>query len=442
MTSTIRTKALRSLALPGILCAALVGCTPPWQIRPGNEGEVPTVQSVVDNINQQIACAVLADPDYYPARRQGNDKLETAWQNFKHSQPVASVQLTLQVIQSEGLNPSFMFIAPYPPIPPSTMSSTQQSGSLGIQLDGSQQRQIILNYVLDFDRMSAHVYIEGETGSSGDKTISCGRDGKPLSGYTVAQRELEGDLGFAETIDAELVGLQASSDFGIWPAPPQDSNNKLPTTSFSTEAYFTVTEGLNGGPNWKLVHFQGPAGGSGSGSGGGSGSSSSGMSGGMSGGGGGGGQLLNFNRSTLDQALITFTPACAVGSSVNWSQETACSSPQTAAEKLAAQAELAAATKNLTLREADKQRIQEELNRYNSVAHPEITDKLGSRILEQKRANDIAIKEANEGLARAKSHIAATEAPTNSAAAKAAAAAYGATQNLLYRLNPALGIRP
>ncbi len=105
-----------------------------------------------------------------------------------------------------------------------------------------------------------------------------------------------------------IVTIQAAASGS---APGGQSSSKVATaptaspTQFGSAINFTISYGVNGGPNWTLATFKGPGGGGGSSSGG------SGSGGG--GGGGGGGQLASISRTDTDTLTITFVAACKDG---------------------------------------------------------------------------------------------------------------------------------
>jgi hypothetical protein len=79
--------------------------------------------------------------------------------------------------------------------------------------------------------------------------------------------------------------------------------------NFSTSVNFLVLTGINGGPNWTLVHFKGPSAG---GAGGGTGSGTGAVGGATTSTGANSGSqnLLNLSRNTSDSLTLTLTPVC------------------------------------------------------------------------------------------------------------------------------------
>jgi hypothetical protein len=130
--------------------------------------------------------------------------------------------------------------------------------------------------------------------------------------------ELAGNLGIKENLAANLIG-NAMNDIGVWPAqttsmsgdavPPTkipSSENKFPFGFLQMQTDFTITTGINGGPNWTLTKFKGPSAGGGAGAGGGG----AGAGGAGAGGAGGSQGLLNASRRVQDTLVITFIPIC------------------------------------------------------------------------------------------------------------------------------------
>jgi hypothetical protein len=238
------------------------------------------------------------------------------------------------------------------------------------------------------------------------------------------------------------MGLERSANYGIMSAGNSNNNSsKPPTTSFSAQVQFLVSEGLNGGPNWKLINFQGPAGGGGGGSagGGGGGSGSGSGSGGGSGansssGGGGGQQLLNFNRTATDLLLVTFTPTCAPHLGTNWDLQSTC--PDSAAVDSAR-----IAIQDLESRKSTNDvQIEQEKQRLRSHRRPrnELDESLFPLQSSRLTALQNTAVDTQRRIEAAQSELSRIQ--SSSTTGKANAAAYGATQNLLYRLSlPGLG---
>jgi hypothetical protein len=353
------------------------------------------------------------------------------WEHLLEDNFVASINLQLQVTNSEGLNPSVSLPTPFNPLPTAGLGTpTPFVGNFTLavsgQLDGSQYRSFSLAFFVDMARLYKLLEIDPRDSLGNpipslsvalneDKTvkeISHIRGANHIVGPAPDHsadrivfdcnfgKTLSGDLGFEEILESGLSAIdrislvniysgQPSSDMaspriaeGPTPAPgekriagvpnkamdeqqfPQSKiggrseatqqlteivtqlsginksfqaitdNLKLiegntlkvgngstptqPPTTIGSTVQFTVTEGVNGGPNWTMTHFSGPTGSSGGGgSGGGKGGGGSGGGGSSGGGGGAGGGgasqgFINFNRNAVDSVTFLAAATCHI----------------------------------------------------------------------------------------------------------------------------------
>lgn len=306
----------------------------------------PTVDEVVDHVACEVQTAMIYHLGPAPTKVVGQTDKESRDALFaraealhgsdlaSHTPPpsddrklwsylvgdnfVASVNLTLEVTNNEGANPSLNFITPFNP----TTAGSFTLAANG-QFTGSQDRTFTMSYFIDLARLwGAHI-------------DNCEPNAGPVNGSSNRGQGLKGDLRIAEIMDHGLNLLQRSSQYNIYITPnpdqaspplpqadehllaqlglqpggggPASSSAKAGGVSFGSTVDFTVTVGANGGPSWVEQHFSGPGGGGGGG-GGKSGGASSGGGGGASSGGSGG--LLSFTRTHVDTLIIQIGATC------------------------------------------------------------------------------------------------------------------------------------
>lgn len=319
--------------LASALCLTLGACnssgTPSFDLLgPDNPKTIaPTIANVVDHVACEIQTAMVARLGAYPATSgqalsdgdlkkwlngiaddKGPQKeVRGVWSNLISDNFVASVNLTLQVTNSEGLNPSMNFLTPYSPITtPSGPFNGNFTLAVGGQFDGTQNRTFTLSYLIDLYRLW------------GTPLTNC--DGGPQFG-------IQGNLGMDEIFVDGVSAIDRTKLYNIYSAPdeaaaapvlphggdlssqflmlmagqPNGGAAKSNTVSFGSEVDFTIVQAMNGGPTVSLHYFSGPGGGGGGG----------GKGGGSSSGGGGASQgLLGFNRTAVDTLTIQVGATC------------------------------------------------------------------------------------------------------------------------------------
>jgi hypothetical protein len=176
------------------------------------------------------------------------------------------------------------------------------------QLNGIQHRNIAENIAVDYSKLFERT---GGLDSGGRPEIV------PIHDFPKNQADLaqcanndgmgiQGNLGLAYTV---ALGLGAFRNQDAVVAPGYAGGGpSISTNVFGSTIDFTITGGLNVGPNWTLTHFKGPTGGGGGGSSSGGGGSGSSSGGGSSGGANQG--LIAGSRTAKDTLLISFAPAC------------------------------------------------------------------------------------------------------------------------------------
>lgn len=316
------------------LVSALGGCTPSLSITP----LIPTAPTIAE-LQNHVTCVLATSLDNHLRKRPPADAADAKrwsedaklWMNLVNYNFVGSMVFTVFVNQSEGLNPSFSFITPLTNLGNPILKTIESSNgltnvgngtgtsnannftlSVGFQLNGSQDRNFVFNYLADFGGMYADL----------DRILNkCASKALDLPGGL--PYGLKGDLALDEALET---GLRALNEVRYYPIASQGgvksnsqgssgqgtAQNVGATAAFSAKIDFNLLWGVNGGPNWTLLSFKGPGGGGGGAGGG--GSSSAGGSGSSGGGGGAGGQLVNFNRSKTDTLIATFNATCKTDS--------------------------------------------------------------------------------------------------------------------------------
>jgi hypothetical protein len=299
-----------------VLLVAFVGaCTPSLSVTPFID-TAPTVKE----LENHVTCVL--------ARELDNHSEDSSWQNLIKYNFVSVMNFTLFVNQTEGLNPSFNFITPLTNLGNPIVKTIESSNgvtnpmnattntnnftlAVGFQLDGSQDANFVFNYLVGLPQ----IFYKRQEILSGCDAGAGGFLGGSL------RYGLKGDLMLKETLTSGLAALQANEFYPAnlgqelkqtqQPSTAAAGQSAGGTPNFSSKIDFNLLWGVNGGPNWTLLTFKGPGGGS-AGGGGGMGAGGGGGGGGMGagGGGGGGGQLINYSRSKQDTLIATFVATC------------------------------------------------------------------------------------------------------------------------------------
>jgi hypothetical protein len=210
-----------SLAL-GLLVTFLEGCQghlPPLETSP--KVHAPKVQTLIEHIECELGTIVNYDSADPNARadnprlyeRVTDDKsLEGLLSFLSKYHFVATAQLSLEVTDMEGFNPTLAYMN----------ASGQGVFSLGGQLSGTQDRSLTINYAIDLAKL---------VDSSVPKKY--GRQNCPKPDYDLETRwrrdlgltgALSGDLGLADIVADGLLALNQSANLNIYtsagPVPP------------------------------------------------------------------------------------------------------------------------------------------------------------------------------------------------------------------------------
>lgn len=300
-----------------ILVLTIAGCAPSLSVTPFIQAS-PTVP----DLEAHLTCVLAETVDEHigpaaAARKTPNEQNTqdyALWENLVKYNFFDTINLTLFVTQSEGLNPSFNFITPLTSFGNSIQKVTESSNGLtnpqnvttntnnltlavGFQLDGLQDRNFALNYVVDLHALYSAMYAPPDE-EHPPILSNCEKD-KNSSATGIAYG-MKGDLAIAETLENGLQSFQAiqsaPATFGSGGAKQgqQASSAGLAPSagaaSFSSKVDFSLQWGVNGGPSWSILDFKGPGGGSA--------------------GGAGGGQLISYGRTKMDTLIMTFAPTC------------------------------------------------------------------------------------------------------------------------------------
>ena len=173
--------------------------------------DVPKVGDVVKHVQCELARIIntsLADSRthldgnkksaQFLVRLLGNSDLPSLSTKLVDANFVATVQLTLEVTDVEGLAPSITF---------QNAIMGHHTGTLGGQVTGTQDRNVTLNYAIDLSRLTPF------QDSFCDKSSSAG-----------TQSGIQGDLGLADIVADGLLSLGTSSSNNVYasigPTPP------------------------------------------------------------------------------------------------------------------------------------------------------------------------------------------------------------------------------
>ncbi len=246
----------RAIVASASLIVPLAGCQfhlPPLETSPQYPG--PNIQDAINHVQCELATIVNAqsitagnrhtlanrtlsdrgDPTYDRLKERVDasarqfsetgtdhqtldDDLATLLPRLYQDHFVATVQLTLEVTDSQGLNPSANFINV-----PGTLV-----GSVGGQLTGTQDRSVTVNYVIDLEKLRQ------QAAAGGPAPTFCKNpqisdltkldEGLGLSGGISGDAGgIAGDLGLADIVADGLIALNQSAKSNIYgttgPAP-------------------------------------------------------------------------------------------------------------------------------------------------------------------------------------------------------------------------------
>jgi hypothetical protein len=302
-------------------------------IEPSSESG-PTVKLLVHNIECQLRKEYIAHAD--KQTHDDHPDVYNRWHKLKDYNFIASADLTLTVTHSENFDPSLSFITPLKalggvinPLTNAAQGTYSRSANVGVQLDQYQDRNFDVQFVVDMSRLVSDINSPADA-----TTVGMGRPTGPCQAEIDDQGEhpgfsgLKGDLLLGEIIEDGITGIDASSANNVYgqAGPTNDADTGLGNpqnqgaagteggqasalavkppaggktasasststasgaVTFSSKIDFSIVEGLNGGPEWTLVDFKGPAA-------------------------GGSTPLLNLMRTALDTLTITFTPTCKI----------------------------------------------------------------------------------------------------------------------------------
>ena len=213
-------------ALVAFGLAALSGCaTPSLTVAPGLLPP-PTVAQLQTHItcvmaeamDDHIGRAITADTSKY-----GIDDYKL-WRRLVDYRVLGTVNLTLFVTQSQGLNPSFNFITPLTSlgkpieqvvessngantVSNATANAFNYTLAVGFQLNGTQDHNFVLNYVVDLHRLYDQMYVVDPTKKQ--TLLEACRAADPANAKSWHD-ELKGDLALRDTIVTGLMAWDAA----------------------------------------------------------------------------------------------------------------------------------------------------------------------------------------------------------------------------------------
>jgi hypothetical protein len=238
--------------LLGLAAAGLVsGCStlPKFDVSPaGVEEHIgPTVDQVMTHIQCEIRSLV--------------EDRAVEFNELRLNHYIVKATLTLDVTDVQTFSPSISTVEPY------LRAGTSRVVTLGGQLQGTQHRNMNLEFTLDLDPVHK---IDGEL-TKKCVDVASGKDG------------LQGDLGLRDLV---LSGVKAKKGVFYLPPSAYDKDGKeVPLAgaapSFGTTVDFTILRSVGGGPAWTLTYFKGPA----------------------------SGNLLNVSKSRKDTLALAFSSA-------------------------------------------------------------------------------------------------------------------------------------
>ncbi len=233
------------------LCTAMCGCsTLPRFSSIADRAELrPKVSDVVNEVQCEVLTAVKAAHDSFEAQaRAGTTQPDytNALNILTTGDFVMSVDLTLEVTNDQGVNPSLSFIRPF-------ANSLSYSSVLGAQWSEEQHRLFDVAFTMVFSHNTPFPAACSALLSEADR------------------RGLRGTLGIGEALVAGLPYTTNDDNHAAWRAYMMPvigvtetlSNDPLSDApdvpNFSSTIDFTVAYGLDGGPNWTLNRFAGPS---------------------------------------------------------------------------------------------------------------------------------------------------------------------------------------
>jgi len=145
----------------------LISCTVPPLKSQLEHG--PTVSDIVNHINCELKSVVTKRNGRLAAQIEADPPLSRLIDYLTKYHFVASVLMTLDVLDSENLNPTVNFITP---LPVGTMFNNTLA--VGASLTGSQERNIGLSYSVDLEHVvhECHELPREQTGIGGDLGLS------------------------------------------------------------------------------------------------------------------------------------------------------------------------------------------------------------------------------------------------------------------------------
>jgi hypothetical protein len=299
-----------ALACVGPLLA--LGCvTPSLNVVP----TLPTAPTV-PQVERHLTCVLARAMDRHLKAEAAKTPDYALWHHLIEDNFLATINLTLFVTQTQGLNPSLNFITPLTnlgspiktivessngttSVQNATMNTNNLTLAVGFQLAGMQDHNFVETYIVDLRRLYSEMY------ATPDGVLATCNELDRTDASHGMRYGLKGDLDLEETLESGLEGLQAMPYTPVvtGSAPASKASQQASSasvsqsagaSSFSEKVDFSLLWGINGGPNWILLKFKGPAGGSGASS-----------------------QLVNYSRQKQDTLISTFAATCKSDEYIN-----------------------------------------------------------------------------------------------------------------------------
>jgi hypothetical protein len=279
---------------------------------------VPTLPMAptVPQVEHHLTCVLARAMDRHLKPEAAKTADYVLWHHLIDDNFLATINLTLFVTQSQGLNPSLNFITPLTnlgspiktivessngttSVQNATVNTNNLTLAVGFQLTGMQDHNFVETYIIDLRRLYSEMYT-----IPGGVLATCNELDRTDASHGV-RYGLKGDLDLEDTLKSGLGGLQAMPYTPVvtGSAPASKASQQASSasvsqsagaSSFSEKVDFSVLWGINGGPNWTLLKFKGPAGGSGANS-----------------------QLVNYSRQKQDTLISTFSATCKTDEYIN-----------------------------------------------------------------------------------------------------------------------------
>ncbi|KAE8756111.1 hypothetical protein FSO04_30880 [Paraburkholderia madseniana] len=195
----------------------------------------PKVSDVLDEIQCEVLISVNKAKD-------SNSPLA----GLQDGQYVANINLTLDVTDNQGVNPSLSYIDPL------AATGTNFTAALSGQVSGQQHRNFNVTFTLLFDKNTP---TEQSLKECQNQSNGSGLKGS-LGIEEIISTGLKYETGFAYQNEYPYKIPAIAVGTASLPNDPLTGGAAL-APNFGSTVDFTLIYGLGGGPNWTLTHFAG-----------------------------------------------------------------------------------------------------------------------------------------------------------------------------------------